>query len=233
MCPTEQYAREADAVHLQPRNLRTGRRQRREVLTIPILKAERQLREGNSNSEHVCWCGEQGKAIVVKCFKMETPYDDHETAEFGPSLMKLVKLGYVQVLLNLEGVHVASGSLMGCLACLHREVVKAGGFLILFGVEPIVRNALRICCLDRTIEICENEAEAAGRLPPQASNCGTGNAWILLRAVTKPQGFSATADSTPGWLLAPSRTATKLNSCPCIVKRPAKACFPSVQRTPW
>ncbi len=101
-----------------------------------------------------------GRAIVVKCFKMETPYDDQETAELGPSLMKLVKLGYVQVLLNLEGVHVASGSLIGCLACLHREVVKAGGFLILFGVEPIVRNALRICCLDRTIEICENEAEA-------------------------------------------------------------------------
>ena len=101
-----------------------------------------------------------GEAIIVRCFRMETPYDDHETAALGPSLMGLVKLGYGQILLNLQGVNFASGSLLGSLASLHRQVVHAKGFLILFGLEPILRDALRICRLDGTIETCENEEEA-------------------------------------------------------------------------
>jgi len=98
--------------------------------------------------------------VIVKCLSTQEQFDDPETAELGASLMGLVKLGFVQILLNLQGVHLASGSLLGSLACLHREVVKARGFLRLFGLEPIVRDALRICRLDTTIEIYSNEAEA-------------------------------------------------------------------------
>ena len=89
-----------------------------------------------------------GEVIIVKCFSTQMQYGDRKTAELGASLMGLVKLGYAQILLNLQGVHFASGSLLGSLASLHLEVVKARGFLRLFGLEPIVRDALRICRLD-------------------------------------------------------------------------------------
>jgi anti-anti-sigma factor len=101
-----------------------------------------------------------GEVIIVKCFSMQVQYDDQETAELGESLKGLVKLGYLQILLNLQGVYFASGSLLASLACIHQEVVKAGGYLRLFGLEPIVRDALRICRLDTSLEIYESEAEA-------------------------------------------------------------------------
>ena len=111
-----------------------------------------------------------GEVIIVKCFSTQVQYDDPKTAELGANLMGLVKLGYVQILLNLQGVHFASGSLLGSLASLHLEVVKARGFLRLFGLEPIVRNALRICRLDTALEIYASEAEAlsANRRGPAA-----------------------------------------------------------------
>ena len=116
-----------------------------------------------------------GEVIIVKCFSTQMQYDDQKTAELGANLMGLVKLGYVQILLNLQGVHFASGSLLGSLASLHLEVVKARGFLRLFGLEPIVRDALRICRLDTALEIYASEAEAlsANRPWPAAVESGT------------------------------------------------------------
>jgi anti-anti-sigma factor len=116
-----------------------------------------------------------GEVIIVKCYSTQVQCDDPETAEPGASLMGLVKLGHVQILLNLQGVHFASGSLLGCLASLHLKVVKARGFLRLFGLEPIVQDALRICRLDKTFEIYVSEAEAlsANRPRPAAVESGT------------------------------------------------------------
>jgi anti-anti-sigma factor len=101
-----------------------------------------------------------GDVIIVRCFSAQLQYDDPETAELGGSLKGLVKLGYVRILLNLQGVHFASGSLLGILASLHLEVVKSRGFLRLCGLEPIVLDALRICRLDTALEIYDSEAEA-------------------------------------------------------------------------
>ncbi len=119
--------------------------------------------------------GSVGEVSIVKCFITQVQCDDPETAELGASLMGLVKLGHVQILLNLQGVHFASGSLLGSLASLHLKVVKARGFLRLFGLEPIVRDALRICRLDTALEIYASEAEAlsANRPRPAAVESGT------------------------------------------------------------
>jgi anti-sigma B factor antagonist len=116
-----------------------------------------------------------GEVIIVKCFGMQVQFDDPETEELGPSLMGLARLGYVRILLNLQGVDFASGSLLGSLASIHLKVVKAGGFLRLFGLEPIVRDALRICRLDTALEIYESEAEAlsACHHRPAAVESGT------------------------------------------------------------
>jgi anti-anti-sigma factor len=96
-------------------------------------------------------------------------YDDPETEDLGRTLKGLIKLGYVRILMNLQGVDLASGSLLGCLASVHREVVKAGGFLRLFGIEPMVRDALRICRLDSAIQVYESEEDALSDCGRQAT----------------------------------------------------------------
>jgi len=101
-----------------------------------------------------------GEVIIVECSSTQKLWADPATVDLAASLMGLVKLGYVQILLNLQGVDFASGSLLGSLASLHLKVVKARGFLRLFGVEPVVCDALRICRLDRAIEIYASETEA-------------------------------------------------------------------------
>ncbi len=115
-----------------------------------------------------------GEVIIVKRFSTQVRLDFPETAELGASLMGLAKLGYVRILLNLKGVHFASGSLLGSLASLHLKVVKARGFLRLFGLEPMVRDALRICRLDTAIEIYASEAEALSANPPRPAAVESG-----------------------------------------------------------
>ncbi len=111
--------------------------------------------------------GPVGEVVVVKCFSKQVQCGDPESADLAASLMELAKLGPVQVLLNLQGVHFASGSLLGSLACLHLKIAKAGGFLRLFGLEPILRDALRICRLDTALETYATEAEALSAHRPR------------------------------------------------------------------
>jgi anti-anti-sigma factor len=66
----------------------------------------------------------------------------------------------VRILINLHGVEYASSSLLANLAWLHRRVFEAHGFLRLFGLTPIFRDALRICSLDRIFEIHDTQADA-------------------------------------------------------------------------
>jgi len=115
-----------------------------------------------------------GEVLIVKCFSTQVQYDDPETAELGASLMGLVKLGYVRILLNLQGVHFGSGSLLGSLASLHHHVVKVRGFLRLYGLEPIVLDALRICRLDKALEIYASEAEALSASRPGSAAVESG-----------------------------------------------------------
>ncbi len=118
-----------------------------------------------------------GEVLIVECFSTQVQYADPASADLAASLMGLVKLGHVQILLNLQGVDFASGSLLGSLASLHLKVVKARGFFRLFGLEPVVRDALRICRLDTALEIYASEAEALsahrpGPVAMQSGMCG-------------------------------------------------------------
>ena len=115
-----------------------------------------------------------GEVIIVECFSMQVQYADPATADLAASLMGLVKLGHVQILLNLQGVHFASGSLLGSLASLHHQVVKVRGFLRLYGLEPIVLDALRICRLDKALEIYASEAEALSACRPRTAAVESG-----------------------------------------------------------
>jgi anti-anti-sigma factor len=106
-----------------------------------------------------------GDVSIVRCYSNYMQFDDQELTTMGTNLTSLVKLGFTRILLNLQGVQFASGALVASLASLHRETRRAGGYLRLLSLEPIVRDALRICHLDTEIDVYASEAEAlASRL---------------------------------------------------------------------
>jgi anti-sigma B factor antagonist len=80
--------------------------------------------------------------------------------DLGERLQSLVNQGHKRILLNLAGVESASSSALSSLQSLHRQVSQAHGCLILCGIDPILRDALRICHLDSELEIYRNESEA-------------------------------------------------------------------------
>jgi anti-anti-sigma factor len=97
---------------------------------------------------------------VVDFVNADLLFEDDVVRELGARLQRLVAEGNIRLLLNLAGVRYACSSLLGNLAWLHRQVAQGKGFLRLFGLDPELRDALRICRLDRVLEVYADEATA-------------------------------------------------------------------------
>ena len=80
--------------------------------------------------------------------------------ELGTQLHRLVDEGHTRLLLNLGGVRYFSSDMLAILAGLHRRVERAQGRLGLFGLDPVLRDMLRICRLERVFDIYADEREA-------------------------------------------------------------------------
>jgi anti-sigma B factor antagonist len=80
--------------------------------------------------------------------------------ELAARLQGVLNLGHDQLLLNLKGVQFSSSSVLGSLLLLQRRVGEAGGLLKLCGLDPALRDSLRICRLDREFTIYDTEDEA-------------------------------------------------------------------------
>ena len=80
--------------------------------------------------------------------------------DLASRLQGLVNAGHEKLLLNLKGVIFSSSSVLGSLALLQRRVGEAGGLLKLCGLDPVLRESLRICRLDREFVIYDDEDEA-------------------------------------------------------------------------
>jgi anti-anti-sigma regulatory factor len=59
-----------------------------------------------------------------------------------------------------------SSELLGILASLQRQVDPARGRIQLCGLDPLLRDMLRITHLDGVFDVCDDEAEALGLLIP-------------------------------------------------------------------
>ena len=81
-------------------------------------------------------------------------------------LQGLVRAGHDMLLLNLKGVVFSSSSVLGSLALLQRRVGEAGGLLKLCGLDPVLRESLRICRLDREFVIYDDEDDALAAETP-------------------------------------------------------------------
>ncbi len=107
-----------------------------------------------------------GDVTIIEFLNAQLLDEDRDVQELGGSLLRLAHEGHVRILLNLEGVQYASSALLGSLVWLHRRVAKEAGFLRLYGLEPVVRQAFRICSLDQMLEIYDDEPQALAGTSP-------------------------------------------------------------------
>jgi anti-anti-sigma factor len=69
------------------------------------------------------------------------------------------------VLLNFGGVRYLSCALLGRLAALQKEkVAPVRGRIQLCGLDPLLKDVLRITRLEREFDVCDDEPEALGRM---------------------------------------------------------------------
>ncbi|MGO9466920.1 MAG: STAS domain-containing protein [Isosphaeraceae bacterium] len=102
-----------------------------------------------------------GRLTVVDFVNAEVLFEEAAVEELGARLQSLVAEGHVRLLLNLSSVRYASSSVVALVAWLYRRVELAGGFLRLYGLDPVLFDALRICRLDGVVEVYADEAAAA------------------------------------------------------------------------
>ena len=82
----------------------------------------------------------------------------------GEQLDRLVEEGHTRLLLNLSGVRYLSSDVLAVLVRRHERLAASGGSLQLCGLDPLVRDMMRITHLDRILDVCSDEAEALGLL---------------------------------------------------------------------
>jgi anti-sigma B factor antagonist len=101
-----------------------------------------------------------GGLTVVNFVNAEALYEEETIQELGERLRRLVDEGNVRLLVNLSSVRYASSSVVALLAWLYLRIDTAGGVLRLCGVEPVLFDMLRLCHLDRVVEVYANETVA-------------------------------------------------------------------------
>jgi anti-anti-sigma factor len=101
-----------------------------------------------------------GGLTVVELVNAEVLFEEATIQELGAGIRRLVDEGHVRILVNLSGVRYASSSLVALLAWLYLRIDAAGGVLSLCGLEPVLFDMLRICRLDRVVEVYANESAA-------------------------------------------------------------------------
>jgi anti-anti-sigma factor len=98
---------------------------------------------------------------VVDVLNAETLFAEDDISDLGDQLHGLVEAGHTQLILNFDAVRTMSSDVLGLLAGLHRRLERSRGRLGLTGLDPVVRDMLRICRLDCVFDIHQGEPEAS------------------------------------------------------------------------
>jgi anti-anti-sigma factor len=70
--------------------------------------------------------------------------------------------GHTRLVLNFREVHTMSSDVLAMLAALHRRLEDSQRRLAISGLDPVLRDMLRLCRLDRVFDLHADEAEASG-----------------------------------------------------------------------
>ena len=86
-------------------------------------------------------------------------FNEASIREVSDQLRKLVEQEcHHRLLVNLRGVRYLSSDMLATLAVLQKMVDPAQGCIQLCGLDPLMQDMLRITYLDRTFDVCADEA---------------------------------------------------------------------------
>ena len=98
---------------------------------------------------------------VVDIINAETLYAEEDISHLSNQLLRLAEDGHTRLVLNFREVHTMSSDVLGMLAGLHRRLEKSRRRLGISGLDPVLRDMLRICSLERVFDFQADESEAS------------------------------------------------------------------------
>jgi anti-anti-sigma factor len=99
---------------------------------------------------------------VVDIINAENLCAEEDISHLANQLRRLAEDGHSRLVLNFRQVHTMSSDVLGMLAALHRKLEKSRHRLAISGLDPVLRDMLRISRLERVFDIHADEAEASG-----------------------------------------------------------------------
>jgi anti-anti-sigma factor len=105
------------------------------------------------------------RTAVVRFEDAEILFEEGAVHAVGQELRRLIEdEGLTRLVVNFAGVRYLSTEVLAILASLQRKVDPVRGSIVLCGLDPLLRDMVRIVHLDRVFDICGDEAEALGRM---------------------------------------------------------------------
>jgi anti-anti-sigma factor len=103
------------------------------------------------------------RVAVVRFMGTEILFEGDLVRAVGDRLDRLVTVeGHTRLVLNFAGVRYASSEVLGRLAGLGSRLGPAGGWVRLCGLDPVLRDVLRVSHLDREFDVYRDETDALG-----------------------------------------------------------------------
>jgi len=100
---------------------------------------------------------------MVRFVDAEILFEDGAMRAISQQLHQLVRdEGHTRLVVNFAGVSYLSSEVLGILAALQGDVGPARGQITLCGLDPLLRDMLRITRLDGVFDVCNDEAGALG-----------------------------------------------------------------------
>ena len=100
------------------------------------------------------------RAAILRFEGAEILFEESAVRAVSEQLNRLVEEGQIRLLVNFGGVRHLSSDVLGILAAVHKKIDPARGRIQLCGLDPLLRDMLRITHLDRVLDVCTDEAEA-------------------------------------------------------------------------
>ena len=105
------------------------------------------------------------RTAVVRFEDAEILFEEGAVHTVGRELRRLIEEeGHTRLVVNFAGVRYLSTEVLGILVGLQKKVDPVRGSIVLCGLDPLLRDMVRIVHLDRVFDICGDEAEALGRM---------------------------------------------------------------------
>jgi anti-sigma B factor antagonist len=105
------------------------------------------------------------RTAVVRFEGAAILFEEGAVHTVGQELHRLIEEeGHTRLVVNLTGVRYLSSEVLAILAGLQRKVGPVRGSIVLCGLDPLLRDMVRITHLDRVFDICGDEVEALCRM---------------------------------------------------------------------